>query len=96
MKNEAYNGIRKFAHPIVSQIEKLQRKANKKKTNYSNTPKTVSFHKKWYFQGLLSLAACDQNQSNSQTLEAITLAEGANGRINREEAFIQLKKCNTR
>ena len=92
MKNEAYNGIRKFAHPIVSQIEKLQRKANKKKTNYSNTPKTVSFHKNGISKDYYLWLPADQNQSNSQTIEAITLAVGANGRINREEAFIQLKK----
>lgn len=87
--------IMAFANLHILSYLKLKNSKEKQTRRKQITPippKTVSFHKNGISKDYYLWLPADQNQSNSQTIEAITLAVGANGRINREEAFIQLKK----
>lgn len=96
MKKEAYNGIRKFTFPIIAEVEKLQRIAKKKSTNnYSNKNK-VTIQRNNNLNDNYIWLPTDQEERNSNTTNAIILAVGANGRINREEAFTQLRQLATK
>lgn len=88
LKREAYIGIRRFAPSIVSSIEALQRKQKKQTVNkLSKQPEKKIVIKEQYLWAEHSNQAIEEDFKVKQ---AIMLALGAQGRIDRNTAFTNL------